>query len=133
MSCRKITNRKKITCNTCIYGWGKCGNIHGAYYGVPVYPHDTCPYAVVEMEGEDGMRVTSQNTLFIPDVNRIGSQLRRVRENKKMTLQELSDRSKLTLTYICAVETGRKNLGKIDTMLSWVEALGYTHIVFVGE
>lgn len=133
MSCRKITNGKKISCKDCIYGWGKCGNIHGAYYEVPVYPHDTCPYAVIEVEGTDDMRVTSENTLFIPDVNRIGRQLRRVRENQGMTLIELAERSRITIAYLSNVENGKKNLGKIDTLLSWIKALGYTNVVFVGE
>ena len=133
MSCRKITNGKKISCKDCIYGWGKCSNIHGAYYEVPVYPHDTCPYAVIEVEGTDDMRVTSENTLFIPDVNRIGRQLRRVRENQGMTLIELAERSRITIAYLSNVENGKKNLGKIDTLLSWIKALGYTNVVFVGE
>lgn len=133
MSCRKITSGKKISCKDCIYGWGRCGNIHGAYYDVPVYPFDTCPYAVAEMKGAEEMRVTKDNTLFIPDVNRIGSQLRRVRENKEMTIMQLSERSRITPAFICNVENGKKNLGKIDTLLSWIEALGYTNVVFIGE
>ena len=132
MSCRKITNGKKISCKDCIYGWGKCGNIHGAYYGVPVYPHDTCPYAVAEMEGAEEMRVTKDNTLFVPDVTRIGYQLRKIREQKGMTITEVAEKSKVSISFICQAEKGRRGT-TIDCLLSWACALGYKNVVFMGE
>ena len=121
-----------IKCRDCIYGWGRCDNIYGAYFGVPVYPHDTCPYAVVEVEGADDMRITAENTLFIPDVSRIGYQLRNVRENKGMTITEVAENSKVSISFMCQVEHGKK-VAKLESLVSWVNALGYQNIVIIGE
>lgn len=54
---------------------------------------------------------------------KVGSKIRILRKHQKLTLQELADRAKISLSYLGDIEKGRSN-PSIDTLVSIASALG---------
>lgn len=52
----------------------------------------------------------------------VGSRIREVRKNKKMSQNDLAEKTGLSLPHISAVETGKKAM-KIETLVRFAEAL----------
>lgn len=54
--------------------------------------------------------------------NNVGSTLRTMREERKMTREKLSERAELGLRHVAAIELGEKN-PSVDTLIRFVRSL----------
>lgn len=54
--------------------------------------------------------------------NSVGSTLRTMREERKMTCEKLSERAELGLRHVAAIELGEKN-PSVDTLIRFVRSL----------
>ena len=80
------------------------------------------------IEADDGIRVPHEVALAIINDTR---PIRAFREYRGLTLQELSDRTGLAISYISEIERGRKS-GSIAAIARIASALGTTIDVLVS-
>ena len=81
------------------------------------------------IEADDGVRVPHEVALAI--ING-GRPIRAYREYRGLTLQELSNRTGLAISYISEIERGRKS-GSVSALARIATALGTTLDVLVSE
>ena len=81
------------------------------------------------IDADDGVRVPHEVALAI--ING-GRPIRAYREYRGLTLQELSNRTGLAISYISEIERGRKS-GSVSALARIATALGTTLDVLVSE
>ena len=81
------------------------------------------------IEADDGVRVPHGVALAIINGER---PIRAYRDYRGLTLQELSDRTGLAISYISEIERGRKS-GSISALARIAAALDATIDVLIGE
>lgn len=68
------------------------------------------------------------------NVDTIGQTIRKLRQERGMTLQELTDRSGVAMSSIVTIEAGRRKAGgTIDTLLRLLGALGMECVIRIAD
>jgi transcriptional regulator with XRE-family HTH domain len=68
------------------------------------------------------------------NVDTIGQTIRKLRQERGMTLQELTDRSGVAMSSIVTIEAGRRKAGgTVDTLLRLLDALGMECVIRIAD
>lgn len=67
------------------------------------------------------------NKIMYLDLDNMGAQLKEIRESENLTRKAISMDANVSHSFICRVERGR-GIMKLDTLMNWTRALGYTEV-----